>query len=130
MLGEKLAGPAAFQGARSLGAVLMTWFFATIGAASGGGLGHLATCGAMIGFIGVMVLIHWSVMLAAARWLRLPAPEVLIGSNVNIGGPATAGGMAAACGWQHLVQPALMVACLGYAGGTACGLTVAHLVHC
>ena len=65
--------------------------------------------------------IHMAVVLAGGRLLRLPTDALLIASNANVGGPATAAAMASSKGWQHLVQPAMLTGSLGYAVATAVG---------
>lgn len=60
--------------------------------------------------------------LAGGRLLRLPMQAVLIASNANVGGPATAAAMASAKGWQHMVQPAVLTGSLGYACATFVGV--------
>jgi len=65
--------------------------------------------------------IHLAVCLAGGRLLRLPMQSVLIASNANVGGPATAAAMASSKGWPHMVQPAMLTGCLGYAIATALG---------
>ncbi|KXZ52225.1 hypothetical protein GPECTOR_10g856 [Gonium pectorale] len=99
-----------FAGASQVGVMLMQLFFAVIGA-SAGSLGCLAGCGVLLPFLAVMVSVHWAVVaLVGERLLRLPREALLLGSNANIGGSATAAGT------------------MGYATGTACGLAVARLV--
>eukprot|EP01018_Ginkgo_biloba_P005586 Gb_16650 [translate_table: standard] len=39
---------------------------------------------------------------------------ILVASNANVGGPATAAAMANCRGWKELVQPAVLVGTLGY----------------
>ncbi|GIL49967.1 hypothetical protein Vafri_6094 [Volvox africanus] len=117
-----------FAGASQVGTSLMMLFFAVIGA-SAGSPSCLAGCGVLVPFLGVMVGVHWAVVVAVGRGvLRLPTEALLLGSNANIGGSATAAAMAAAKGWQPLVQPAMMAGSLGYAAGTAAGLLVAKIV--
>lgn len=65
--------------------------------------------------------IHLAVCLAGGRLLNLPPAAVLIASNANVGGPATAAAMASSKGWHHLIQPAMLTGSLGYALATAIG---------
>ncbi|GLC38301.1 hypothetical protein PLESTM_000709300 [Pleodorina starrii] len=118
-----------FAGSSQIGCCLMLLFFAVIGA-SAGSPGALAACpGALAPFLGLMVATHWVVVSALGRGvMRLPLDALLLGSNANIGGPATAAAMAAAKGWRHLVQPAMLTGSLGYATGTAAGLLVARII--
>ena len=67
----------------------MLVFFAVIGA-SAGGLRQLPTCWAMMAFLTVMVAVHWAVLATAGTLLGLPREAMLLASNANIGGPATA----------------------------------------
>lgn len=65
-------------GASKLGAPLMGCFFVTIGAtssAAGVSLGQLAP---MLAFIATMVAVHWAVVLAGARALRLEPSVALV----------------------------------------------------
>ena len=74
----------------------MGLFFCSIGAtstASGMSLGVMAPLAA---FVGIMLLVHWAVMLLAARSLRLEPSTLLVASNALVGGPATAAGVFAA----------------------------------
>ena len=84
-------------GSAQMGGALMLVFFAVIGAAAGGlaqggggSAAALLTLPAMLGFMTVMVTVHWAVMAAAGSLLGLPRQALLLGSNANIGGPATA----------------------------------------
>ena len=66
--------------------------------------------------------IHLAICLAAGRFLHLPMQAILIASNANVGGPATAAAMASAKGWQHMIQPAVLTGSLGYSIATSIGL--------
>jgi uncharacterized membrane protein len=70
--------------------------------------------------------IHLAICLAGGKLLRLPMQSVLIASNANVGGSATAAAMASAKGWTHLVQPAVLTGALGYAIATSIGLAMGH----
>lgn len=69
-------------------------------------------------FVGVQSLINH-----AAHGLN-SAPQVLVASNANVGGPATAAAMASSKGWHDLVQPAVLMGCLGYVLGTPLGVSM------
>lgn len=70
-------------------------FFAVIGASAAGGAssGNSQLALWLVAFLAVMVAVHWAVLwLLGHAVLRLPVPALLLGSNANIGGPATAAG--------------------------------------
>lgn len=119
------------QGAGSeLGTVVLYLFFATAGW-TGGALGAttlLAGAGALLAFLLVLYGAHLAVVLAGGAALSRASPALLaplfsrplllVASNANIGGPATASALAVGCGWPSLVTPALLVGNLGYAVAT------------
>ena len=107
-------------GSSDLARFLMMLFFTSIGASSGGGL-H-ASSAPLATFVTLQLAVHVAVVLAGGYVLRLPMDVVIIASNANVGGPATAAAMAAARGWNHLVQPAMILGALGYCIGTGLGL--------
>ncbi len=137
VLGAALAGGggarrrSVFAGASHVGALLMAVFFVIIGC-SAGSVASLARPEAlgMLGFVWVMVAVHWAVMALGNLALRLPLDALVIGSNACLGGPATAVGMAVSKKWAHLVQPAMLTGSAGYAIGTLAGLTVARAMGC
>lgn len=106
----------------------MTVFFAAIGAAAGG-VQALRGSGRLLAFILVQLAVHLAVCIGGGLALRLPLPAVLIASNANVGGPATAAAMATARRWEGLVQPALLTGALGYAVATGIGLAVAGVLR-
>ena len=119
---QKRAAQNPFRGSQALGGALMLLFFATIGA-SAGELSALQSAPWLLAFITVQLLLHiLIILLVGRRVLKLPMAPILIASNANVGGPATAAAMASAKSWPHLVQPALMTGSLGYAVATAIGL--------
>ena len=84
----------------------------------------------MLAFLGVLYAVHLAVVLGLSALARtaLPAvpsvqrcaqlPLLLVASNANIGGPATASALATGNGWPSLVAPALLVGNAGYAIAT------------
>ena len=64
-----------------------------------------------------------------ARWERITAlPQLLVSSNANIGGPATASALAVGSNWPSLVSPALLVGNMGYAIATPLALLIYALI--
>ena len=104
-----------------LGTTCIFLFFATAGW-TGGRLGASLLIGGppLLGFLTVLYAIHLAIVLgvgalarrvtpaaSAAPLFRLPL--LLVSSNANIGGPATASALAVGNGWRSLVTPALLV---------------------
>lgn len=111
----------------------MGLFFAMLGASCCCSWASLGAAAPLMGFVGLMVAVHWALLavlgsgrLPGLKWMRLPAEVLMAGSAANIGGPATAAGLAASRGWGRLVQPSLLCGSLGYALGTAGGLLLAR----
>ncbi len=114
---------AALTGADELGVVLMQVFFATIGA--GAHVGTVLRVGpALFAFAAVILAVHLAVLLLAGRLVRADVRELVVASNANMGGPATAAAMAVARGWRGLVIPAVLCGTLGYAVATFIGVAV------
>lgn len=76
-------------------------------------------------FTGIMAGVHLSVVLTAAKLLRLDLAEALLASNAVALGPATAAAMAASQRWRTLVTPAVMLGVLGYAMANFIGVALA-----
>ena len=68
-------------------------------------------------------------MLGAWRALKLSLSEVLVASNANVGGPATAASLAVGQGWSTLVVPGMLVGNLGNAMATFIGLGLGKWVY-
>ncbi|CAM6088334.1 unnamed protein product [Calypogeia fissa] len=112
-----------FAGSQNLGGSVMLLFFAVVGASTG--LKEALAGGWPLPiFIIILIIIHLTTILCLGRWSKLPTRSILIGSNANIGGPATAAAMANARCWPQLVRPALLVGTLGYTIGTGIGCLV------
>ncbi len=113
----------ALGGADELGVVLMQVFFATIGA--GAHVGTVLRVGLpLFVFAAAILAVHLGVILLAGRLVRADLVELVVASNANMGGPATAAAMAAARGWRGLVIPAVLCGTLGYALATFIGVAV------
>ena len=122
-------GPYARSLSGVLGSSLMGLFFATVGASADPVLA-LRSGPAVLAFIGALLTVHLVVLVTLGRLvLRLPMASLLLASNANVGGAATASAMAHARGWPHLAPPALLVGSLGYSIGTGVGLAVAAVLR-
>jgi len=111
----------------SLGQPLLFLYFASAGFAAGRLTpGSLLAYAPLLLFGLVLYAVHMAVLLGGGRLLRLERAELLVASNANIGGPATASSMALAKGFPGLARPSLLVGMLGNAAGTALGLGL----HC
>ena len=84
----------------------------------------------ILALIGVLYVVHLTIVLGMGALLRrrpslarfFRTPLLLIASNANIGGPATASALAFGNSWPSLVTPALLVGNLGYALATPLSL--------
>ena len=110
-----------------LGNALLFVFFASAGAA-GGPVTAVLAYPSVFGFLSVLYVVHLGVMLLVGRGMMgFALPEVLVASNANVGGPATAGALAAGKGWGTLVMPGMLVGNFGNAIGTFVGLGLGRL---
>ena len=120
-------GGTLFQGGEALGSALMLIFFAVIGVSSNL-VGALSLGLNVVPFLLIQLTVHIVVLVTLGRASGLSTQSMLIASNANIGGPATAAAMAATRGWGGMVQPALLTGSLGYAIGTSVGLATARIL--
>lgn len=115
----------ALAGAHELGVLLMQVFFAAIGASAS--IILVITHGAMLFVFAIAILaVHLAFILVACRLFGLDLAEIVIASNANMGGPASAAAMAVARRWEALVIPAILCGTLGYAIATFVGVAVGH----
>jgi uncharacterized membrane protein len=116
-----------FSGHFHVGQILIYVFFATLGAQidftliRGFGI-------EIVGFSAFVLAVHLSVLLTAGRLLKIDGGSLLIASNACILGPATAGAMAAARGWRHLIAPGILCGVLGYAIANFFGIALTAAV--
>jgi len=109
----------------ALGTALLYLFFATAGASAGDPL-RVGEYLPFFAFVAVLYAVHVIAMLVLSRIAKLPLPEVLMASNANIGGPATAAALADAMGWPQLRTPGLLVGQLGNVIATGLALALGH----
>ena len=99
----------------------------------------------LLGFLTILYATHLSVViglgtaargaLATTRWgaelaMRcLTLPQLLIASNANIGGPATASALAMGSRWPSLISPSLLVGNAGYAIATPLAILLYALIR-
>ncbi|CAI5487897.1 unnamed protein product [Closterium sp. Naga37s-1] len=111
-------GGSLFTGAETLGNSLMLVFFANIGA-SASVSEAMSAGGGLLAFVATVLMVHIVVVLLGGRLLNIPLDILMVASNANVGGPATAAAMASARNWPQLVRPAVLLGTFGYTIGTA-----------
>jgi uncharacterized membrane protein len=115
LIANVIPGPMrAIKGDFEVGMVIMYLYFAMIGA--GTDMTAFLTTAPIYFVLGmVIILVHITVVLIAARLLRADLAEAVIGSGANIVGAAAAAGIANSKGWKSLVTPAIATGMLGKA---------------
>lgn len=125
-LAPRILGPLA-PSATELGTTCLYLFFATAGWTGGAIRGSAMLRGGpvLLAFLSVLYAVHLAVVLGLGTLARrvfaasprvqqcVRLPQLLVASNANIGGPATASALATGNGWPSLVAPSLLVGNLG-----------------
>ena len=116
------------KGAQVLGMFSVYIFLATIGAFCNlEALGQLGTLGVYLFlFALIIVIVHGSILIGAARLLKLDPHLVAVASQANIGGSTSALALARSLGRNDLVLPAVLLGSLGLALGTFLGFLTAE----
>lgn len=105
------------RAASVLGIFFLQIFFAVVGA--GGSLvSVMERAPVLLLFSAIQLLIHLGFLLLSAKLFRFHQSHVLLSSNANVGGPATAAAMARAKQWNTLILPSLLVGVFGYSIAT------------
>jgi uncharacterized membrane protein len=78
----------------------------------------------LLGFAGVLVVVHGAITFGVARLLRLDLDTAAVASQANVGGATSALALARSLGRDDLVLPAVLIGSLGTALGTFLGFAV------
>ena len=112
-----------------IGSSLLFFFFATAGAA-GGPITSAFTFPVLFTYLAILYFVHLCGIFAVGKKvLGLSTKEILVASNANVGGPATAGALATGKNWHALIVPGMLVGNLGNAIGTFIGLGMAKVFY-
>ncbi|CAI5516369.1 unnamed protein product [Closterium sp. Naga37s-1] len=119
-LADKLAVhlPPVMASAQLALAAVLASLLSTIGA-SASVSEAMSAGGGLLAFVATVLMVHIVVVLLGGRLLNIPLDILMVASNANVGGPATAAAMASARNWPQLVRPAVLLGTFGYTIGTA-----------
>jgi len=108
-----------------LGKVLLFVFFSSAGAAADSIRSSLGY-GVLFAFLGILYAVHLAVVLGVGRLLlQMDGAAILVASNANVGGPATAASLAGAKQWNDLIVPGVLAGNLGNSTATFLGIGLA-----
>lgn len=114
------------HGGQAVGTYLIYCFMFVIGApASISGI--LRNSPLLLLFAMVIVIFNMLFTFGAGKLMHMDNDLLIIASNANIGGPATAASMAVARGWDDLAGPALLIGSFGYVIGNYAGLLAGYI---
>jgi uncharacterized membrane protein len=97
-----------------IGFMLLHIFFAVIGASANVVLA-IQVAPKIILIACIIVFIHLVWLMFWGRWMKIGLRELIIASNANIGGPATAAALATSRQWHDLIVPGILCGTFGYA---------------
>lgn len=116
-----------------MGKLLLLLFCSSIGSSSGAifqSMGNSSSGAvALFGYGVTLYIVHFVVIYVLGHlFMQLPVPDLLLGSNANIGNAATASALAVSMGWRSRLLPAILVGNLGNFIGTFGGLWLSTYV--
>jgi len=116
-----------------MGKLLLLLFCSSIGSSSGAifqSMGNSSSGAvALFGYGVTLYVVHFVVIYVLGYlFMQLPIPDLLLGSNANIGNAATASALAVSMGWRSRLLPAILVGNLGNFIGTFGGLWLSTYV--
>ena len=124
----QLAPVRALAGGPMWGNYILQVFLASIGAQSI--ISEIVRVGpAILYFTLIVVGVHGLLTFGVGRLVRLDLPTLVVASQANIGGPASAMALATARGYGDKLLPGIAIGVLGYAVGNYAGFGVARVVH-
>jgi uncharacterized membrane protein len=115
-----------------LGKLLLLVFVSSIGISGGSVFSTLSDkssgVAALVGYGVVLYTVHFATVFGLGKLFKLDMPDILLGSNANVGNAATASALAISMGWQSRLLPAILIGNLGTFAGTFAGLWLASSV--
>lgn len=128
LVGAQFGPVRRLAGGPVLGNYLLQLFLAGLGAQSI--VAQIVKVGpAVFWFTLVVVAVHGLLLFGAGRLARLDLPTLLVASQANVGGPASAMALATARGYTDRLLPGIAVGLVGYALGNYAGFGVAAVVQ-
>lgn len=115
------------QGDFVLGMLFMYIFFAAVGAGTDA-TQFLGSAFILFVYGMTIIAIHLSVVLFAARLLKIDLAEAVVASGAALVGPSVTAAIAISRGWRTLVTPAIMCGIFGYAIATFIGYAVSRVL--
>ncbi len=116
------------SGGAMLGNYLILLFLASNGAQSV--VANIVKMGPSVFYFAFgVVTIHGIFLFGVGRLLRIDASVLVVASQANVGGPASAMAIASARRYSDSLLPGVAVGLLGYAAGNYLGLAVASLMQ-
>jgi uncharacterized membrane protein len=115
------------EGEFELGMLFMYVFFAMVGAGTDA-TQFLGSAFILFIYGMTIILVHLTIVLLAARILKIDLAEAVVASGAALVGPTVTAAIAISKGWRTLVTPAIMCGIFGYAIATFIGVAVTRLL--
>lgn len=111
------------HGAQEIGFFFIYLFLTVIGAPASIPL-ILKEAPILLLYCAIICVINLAVSLVFGKIFKFSIEEIIVASNANIGGAATAMAFTISKGWKRLIVPSMLVGVLGYIVGNYCGTIV------